>query len=315
MQTSISVIIPTHERPETCALAVESALRQTRVPLEVIVCCDGCSPEALRALSKLEGPVRVLDLPKALGYGYGNRNTAMAKARGEVVNWLADDDLYLPDHLERVGEVFDAGGVDLVQATCCHVRPDGFIDGMGWDWNVPFIRERFLAGEVLSPPMGGVAHRVATGQAAGGWNADMERQGDVEFWRRLIQAGTTAIVAAPTVLHMRATGRVQTWADRIEQNRALLARMEDPHELARLRAEMAHAIHRRLADHQQEGHHLKLEVEALRRQRDAATAEVDELRATLERTYSGGWWRLRARILPLLRARAALARRTGRGRG
>ena len=309
------MVIPTHERPEACALAIESALGQTRPPLEVIVCCDGCRPEAVRMLSGLDGPVRVLDLPKARGFGYGNRTTAMAEAKGEVVAWLADDDLYLPDHLERIGEVFDAGGVDVVQATCCHIRADGFMEAMGYDWNVPFIRERFLAGEKLSPPIGGVAHRVDTGQAAGGWSTEIEREGDVEFWRRLIQAGTSAIIGTPTVLHLRGTGRAQTPAERVEQNRALLARMQDPHELARLRAEMAHAIYRRLADHQQEGHHLGLEVAALRTQLEGATAQAEELRGALDRTYNGGWWRLRARVLPLLRARSAVARRLGRDRG
>src|SRR5829696_4240017 len=99
--TSISVIIPTHERPETCALAIESALNQSRPPLEVIVSCDGCPPDAVRALREIDGPVRVLDLPKALGYGYANRNEALEQAQGDVIAWLADDDLYLPDHLER----------------------------------------------------------------------------------------------------------------------------------------------------------------------------------------------------------------------
>jgi glycosyltransferase involved in cell wall biosynthesis len=316
--SSISVIIPTHERPETCAVAVQSALAQSRPPLEVIVCCDGCAPETVRTLCELDGPVRVLDLPKSPGYGYGNRNRALKEARGEIVAWLADDDLYLPDHLERIGEVHDAGDVEIVQSTCCHVRTDGFVEAMGDDWNVPFIRERLLRGERVGSPMSGISHRLETARLAGGWDSEMEIGGDIDFWRRMVRVAPSATIATPTVLHLRGTGRPQSRGERAEQNRALLARMSDTKELARLRAEMGHAVYRRLADHQQEAHHLRLEVDALRAKLtnlEPLAAEAQRLQETLDRTYSGGWWRLRARLLPLLRVRSAVARRLGRARG
>ena len=299
----ISVIIPTHERPETCALAVRSALRQTRPPHEVIVCCDGCPPEAVSALREIDGPVRVLDLPKARGYGYGNRNVAMEQAEGDVVAWLADDDLYLPDHIERIGEVHDAGDYEIVQGTCCHVRADGFVEAMGDDWAHPWVREQMRAGGRAASTMSAVSHRLETAQRIGGWDADMDAGADIDLWRRMAEVATAVTLAAPTVLHLRAAGRNQPPADRIEQNRALFARMADPAELARLRAEMGHAVYRRFADHQQEGHYLKLDVAALRDRLGAEAADADKLR------------RLRARLMPLLRARAALRQRLSGRRG
>jgi GT2 family glycosyltransferase len=315
---AISVIIPTHERPETCALAVQSALAQSRPPLEVIVCCDGCPPEAVSALRKLDGPVRVLDLPKAPGFGYGSRNVAMAEARGDIVAWLADDDLYLPDHLESIGEVHDAGVAELVQATSCHIRADGFMEAMGDDWNVPFVRERLFRGERVGSAMSSISHRRETAEAVGGWDAQMEIAGDVDFWRRMVRVARTATIAAPTVLHLRGTGRPQSRAERAKQNRALLARINDPDGLARLKAEMGHAAYRRLADHQREAHHLRLEVEMLRAEvakLEPVAARAQNLQQALDRTYSGGWWRLRTRLLPLLRAWSTVAHRLGRGRG
>lgn len=309
MPVSISVIIPTYERPETCALAVQSALAQSRPPVEVIVCCDGCTPDAVEALRALAGPVRVLDLPKSPGYGYGNRNEAMWQARGDIISWLADDDLYLPDHLERIGELYDAGLAELVQAMCCNIRAGGFLEAMGDDWSIPYNRERFLGGEPISPPTSGISHRTEAAREVGGWNAEMTIGGDLDFWRRLLSHPvTSAMVATPTVLHLRGTGRPQPLEERIEQNRALLARMSDADELARLRAEMAHAVHRRFSDHQREAYHLGLEVEALR-------GQVSALQEALDRTYSGRWWRLRGRILPLLRAGSALIDRVERKRG
>ena len=309
------MIIPTHERPETCALAVRSAVEQSRPPLEVIVCCDGVTPEGVSALRELDGPVRVLDLPKAYGYGYANRNVALGEAKGDVIVWLADDDLFLPDHLERIGEVYDTGDVDLVQSTACHVRPNGFIEAMGDDWNHPFIRPQIAAGERAGSTMSAITHRLDILNRVGGWNGEMKAGADIDLWSRIARVARVATIASPTVLHLRATGRQQPYAERIEQNRALLDRVEDPVELARLRAEMGRAVYSRLADHQQEAHHLRLEVESLRAQLERASADAASLGETLERTYSGGWWRLRTRLLPLLRARSALSRRLGRGRG
>ena len=301
--TRISVIIPTHERPETCALAVRSALRQTRPPHEVIVCCDGCTPEAVSSLREIAGPVRVLDLPKARGYGYGNRNDAMEQAEGEVVAWLADDDLYLPDHLERIGEVHDAGDYEIVQGTACHVRVDGFVEAMGDDWSHPFISEQMREGGRAASTMSAISHRIETAQRVGGWNADMDAGADIDLWRRMAPVAAAVTLAAPTVLHLRGTGRGQSPAERIEQNRALFLRMDDPVELARLRAEMGHAMYRRFADHQQEGHHLKLEVEELRRRLEAEAADAEKLR------------QLRERLMPLLRARWMLRQRLSGRRG
>jgi hypothetical protein len=166
--------------------------------------------------------------------------------------------------------------------------------------------------------MSGISHRVETAPAAGGWDPEMEIGGDVDFWRRMVRVATTATVAAPTVLHLRGTGRPQSRAERAEQNAALFARTRRPEELARLRVEMGHAVYRRLADHQQEAHHLRLEVDALRARVAALeplVAEVERLQETLDRTYGGRWWRLRALLLPLLRAGSTLTNTLSRARG
>src|SRR6266542_4746043 len=115
MTASFTVVVPTHNRRETALLAVDSALAQTRPPVQVIVVADGCTDGTVAAVRELgDSRIDVLDLPKGPDYGYDHRNRALECARGDVVAWLGDDDLYLPDHLERVGQLFDSGGVDLV---------------------------------------------------------------------------------------------------------------------------------------------------------------------------------------------------------
>ena len=290
-------------------LALGSALGQTRPPVQVLVIADGCrdgTQEAVRALA--DPRIEVLDLPKGSGYGYGNRNEALRRARGDVVAWLGDDDLWLPDHLERVGAVFDAGVADLIPATACIVHPDGAFEATWADWSVPFFRDRFMGGENRTP-MAAVSHRVALALAAGGWRAEVPRAGDADLWRRLLEAGARpAASLAPTVLHFRATGREQAYADRVRQNAELARELEEPAALARLRARADRAVNERFAqteswargsDEWARGADLALKQAQVDAQ--AGHAEARRVQGTLDAIYAGGWWRLRGRVLALVR--------------
>jgi glycosyltransferase involved in cell wall biosynthesis len=115
--TRFTIAIPTHNRRETVLLAARSALAQTRPPEQIIVLCDGCDDGTGEAVRSLGSPLTdAIELPKAPGYAYGHRNRSLELARGEVILWLADDDLLLPDHLERIGAQWDCGRFDLVQS-------------------------------------------------------------------------------------------------------------------------------------------------------------------------------------------------------
>src|SRR5688500_18667645 len=188
---TFTVAIPTHNRRETCVMAVQSALAQTRAPVEVLVIADGCTDGTVEAVRGLDDERAVaLDLPKGPGYGYGNRNEALRRARGSVVSWLGDDDLYLPDHLERVGHLHDTLDVDIVQASTCKVMGDGQLVGrLRWDWGVPEVREL-----VLGPSRGGtrstaISHRAGCALEAGGWRDDRPRRGDRDLWQRMLRQG------------------------------------------------------------------------------------------------------------------------------
>jgi glycosyltransferase involved in cell wall biosynthesis len=237
-RVEITVAIPTHNRRETLLLAIESARMQTRPPERILVLADGCTDGTAEAVSDLREPrVEVIELEKGFGVGYGNRNEALR--RGGVISWLGDDDLYLPDHLERVGELFEVGDFDLVQAMACVVHEDSTLTALGMDWRVPYFRGLMMKGQNRTPAAA-VSHRAEAALEVGGWPDRIRRRGDQDLWQRMLRAGArTAMLAAPTVLHFRATGRVQDYAHRVEQNRGFLERMDDPRELGRLRAEMA----------------------------------------------------------------------------
>jgi glycosyltransferase involved in cell wall biosynthesis len=96
----VSVIIPTHKRPELLAKAVASAQAQTWSNLEIIVVGD-CDP-TLTLASSPPG-LRVINLPQ--NYGAGGavpRNVGIQAAQGSFIAYLDDDNEWTPDHVASV---------------------------------------------------------------------------------------------------------------------------------------------------------------------------------------------------------------------
>jgi glycosyltransferase involved in cell wall biosynthesis len=282
--TTFTIAIPTHNRRETALLAARSALGQTRPPIEVVVLCDGCTDgtaDAVRAVG--DSRLVAVELAKGPGYGYAHRNVALEAARGTVILWLGDDDLLLPDHLERIGERWDEGDVDIVTAPASVVHPDDRMEWLGEDWSVPRSRERLFVRN--SNVMASVSIAVRLAREVGGWDGALARAADWDLWKRAILAGgRPGAVGDVGVLHFRGTDRCQSWPDRVRQNTAWLARLENPRELASLRLRLAR----------------------LRMERDAAVlgrlAERDRRLAHIEGTR---WWRVRIALSRLVRRSGA----------
>ncbi len=101
MEPEISIIIPTQRRNGPLMLAARSAIRQQGVDptrLELVIVDNDAIPSARETVRALEGeaafPVIYVHEPRA-GVAYA-RNAAMARARGQVVAFL-DDDEEAPD--------------------------------------------------------------------------------------------------------------------------------------------------------------------------------------------------------------------------
>ncbi len=81
----VSVVIPTHRRPQWVVCAIESALGQSYAQLEVIVVIDGPDTETMPALQRFNDErLRVIELEVNIG-GSEARNAGVRAARGEWV--------------------------------------------------------------------------------------------------------------------------------------------------------------------------------------------------------------------------------------
>jgi len=101
---TVSVIVVTCDRPRFLADALASVAAQERLPLEVRIGDDGGGSAAavVESIPLLE----VTLLPLGLGQPGAARNAAATGARGDVLAFLDDDDVWRPDHLSGLSQAF-----------------------------------------------------------------------------------------------------------------------------------------------------------------------------------------------------------------
>lgn len=99
-EATISVVIPTLNRPALLLRALDSVFAQTLQPLEIVVVLDGSQEETLTALKRVgRDSLQVIVLEKRSGAPVA-RNEGVKAARGAWIAFLDDDDEWLPRKLE-----------------------------------------------------------------------------------------------------------------------------------------------------------------------------------------------------------------------
>lgn len=164
-----SVVIPTYQRPEMLMQALESVECQTFADYELIVVDD----EA--------------DHGHAKG-GAGARNAGIAKATGEWVAFLDDDDTWAPDKLARVFEVSQTASPDKTFIYHAFAQ-----DGQAW-----LKKPRYIG-----PTSTLVARRRALLEI-GGFDESLPWGQDIDLCARL--GGEACGLHIPDVLAVRRVG-------------------------------------------------------------------------------------------------------------
>lgn len=101
-QPMVSVIVPTHNRPDRLREAISSVLAQTNQNFEIIVVNDGAMDVA-PVIADLNSGGRITCITHDRNRGLAAaRNTGIRAAKGKYVAYLDDDDRYLPDHLSTL---------------------------------------------------------------------------------------------------------------------------------------------------------------------------------------------------------------------
>jgi glycosyltransferase involved in cell wall biosynthesis len=113
----VSVMIGVYNGAAYLREAIESVLRQSHRPVELIVVDDGSEDESGRIARSFGGAVRCITQER--GGMAAARNRAVADARGDYFAFLDADDRFRPDKIERQLSVF--GSDPEVDAVFGHV--------------------------------------------------------------------------------------------------------------------------------------------------------------------------------------------------
>jgi len=147
MPVVATVLIPTFNHGPTLRHSVGSVLEQTVSDIEIFIVGDDV-PEVTREivadLMSHDERVRFFDNPKGPRTGEIHRHQALAEARGEIVCYLSDDDLWLPDHVETMRELLEEA--DYANALMLHLDAAGGLGVAPLDLSYPGERELVVMG-------------------------------------------------------------------------------------------------------------------------------------------------------------------------
>ncbi len=101
----VSVLIPTYNREAYICMAVESVLRQTLKPFEIMVIDDGSTDHTENVLEPFFGQIKYLKTDH-IGVSEA-RNLGLKEAGGDFIAFLDSDDEWLPEKLQRQLDVFE----------------------------------------------------------------------------------------------------------------------------------------------------------------------------------------------------------------
>lgn len=192
MSVSLSVIVVTRDRPQLLADALASVAAQTRRPLEVRIGDDGGgnAAEVAAHVTLLE----VTLLPLSCGQAGAARNAAAAGARGDVLAFLDDDDVWHPDHLAGLASAFDDPAVGFAWRDSRVIQETLASDGarrsvaervLARDWDDALMR----SDDYLPPSGWGVRRELF--ERLGGFDSAFRYSEDWDF---VLRAATAARV-------------------------------------------------------------------------------------------------------------------------
>ncbi|MEQ1873070.1 MAG: glycosyltransferase family A protein [Ilumatobacteraceae bacterium] len=316
-----TVLIPTHSHGPLLRLAAESALGQTVDDVEVFIVLDGAdaiTTDVATEVARSDDRVHVFAFTKGQRHGEAYRDLVLQEARGRIVCYLSDDDLWFPDHVEYLDELLT--DADFAHSLSVIAEVDGgfstpHIGNLGSSWY-----RSWLQGPANFIPLSAAGHTLdAYRSLPVGWSpAPADLWTDLHMWRKFILAPGMRLVSGgrPTVVHLPSPARFDmSVAARLAEMELWCARLSRRDACEQLRTDVTDQLVALAAELQQWLADRSAEVETLQ----GRAAEVETLQAELSALRSSRAYRAARRLtrIPIVGRIArwlgkALAAREGR---
>lgn len=208
----VSAILPVYNACRTdtsfLAAAIDSVARQTYPNVELLVIDDGssdASAELCAALLAQHPELPSSLLRKENGGQSSARNFGIARARGEWVSFIDQDDAYLPEKLSVVSRYF-GGDAGVVYTDADTIGPAGDVQVRGIHRNFGFGRphpkrsvEDILFKDIFVMP-GLMTVRRSLLDQVGGFDEELSGYEDDDLFLRLYLAGPVVYLPVSTLL-------------------------------------------------------------------------------------------------------------------
>lgn len=119
-QPLVSVIIPTYNRPELLKLTLSGIMAQTYSNYEILVVDDGSPTDEAEKVCRPFEKVKYYKIENSGGPAKP-RNTGIQKAKGKYLAFTDDDDLWLPEKLEKQVNILEKNPDFGLVHGCCEV--------------------------------------------------------------------------------------------------------------------------------------------------------------------------------------------------
>ncbi len=201
----VSVVIPTYNRAELLSEAVASVRAQTYQRFELIVADDGSTDATVEKIAAFRDPrVRHVRLEHN-GRPSVARNRALDAARGELVAFVDDDDLWEPHKLEKQVAVFrGAPKTGFCYTDIRRLSEDGKLSGpvlQPFDKWEGKIFDRLLLNSFLFVSAVMIRRRII--DAAGPFDESLPVIEDFDLWLRVTFVADTTFIDEPLTIIRR----------------------------------------------------------------------------------------------------------------
>ncbi|MCG6550692.1 MAG: glycosyltransferase [Candidatus Magnetominusculus sp. LBB02] len=152
MRYKTSIIIPTYNRPDDLTNCIESILKQTQLPDELIVVDDGNLPEPpLKARCEQIG-ISYIYFKKDKPGSSASRNKGIELSTGDIVFFLDDDVVLFPDYIEQIMNIYttaDSEAIGGVGGAIANHKALGAVQKLRKILEIPFMVAGIKEGRVL----------------------------------------------------------------------------------------------------------------------------------------------------------------------
>jgi len=239
--SSVSVVIPTHNRARMLAEAIKSVLDQTRPADEILVVDINSTDDTESVLETFRDVVTVLSVDR--DGPSPARNRGIAASRGDYVAFLDDDDLWHPEKLKVQMEFLEANGTVAMVSADTVPLGEKIADmrrGRSY-WTQGDLFPRLFMKSYVSTPT--VIVRRDVFDEVGVFNESYLRVEDYDLWLRIAAARPTAHFRHPLAWIRKSPNRMSD--DKIDLRRTakkVLMEHYDPDRISR------RSLSRRMSD-------------------------------------------------------------------